>query len=97
MPHQVLCDREVYAQASAAEYIDTLEAFGVQFINDTCWCMIQEPIIPIHSTVLMTNSGKYAHYGPGLVDRPMHFGSLAQCVAAACSATHAYSLPEWEL
>jgi predicted aconitase/predicted aconitase with swiveling domain len=93
----VTLGRDVYARASADGYIDTLEAFGVQFINDTCWCMIEEPIIPVDTKVLMTNSGKYAHYGPGLVNRPMHFGSLEQCVAAACSAKRAHTLPDWGL
>ena len=31
----------------------------------------------------MTNSGKYAHYAPGLSGRAVRFGSLADCMAAA--------------
>jgi len=57
--------------------------------------MIEEPIIPIESKVLMTNSGKYAHYGPGLVNRPMHFGSLTQCVEAACCGERIQSISDW--
>jgi len=93
----VTLGREVYDQAKAAGSINILEDFGVQFINDTCWCMIQEPIIPSDAKVLMTNSGKYAHYGPGLVNRPMHFGSLAECVDTACTGKRKLSAPDWKL
>jgi len=47
--------------------------------------MITEPVIPKSAQNLMPNSGKYAHYGPALVKRDMHFGSLSACVNAACS------------
>jgi hypothetical protein len=43
----------------------------------------------------MTNSGKYAHYAPGLVGRNVHFASLAECVDAACTATASGRLPSW--
>ena len=91
----VTLGRDVYSIVKETGVIDNLETFGVQFINDTCWCMIEEPIIPVNAKVLMTNSGKYAHYGPGLVNRPTHFGSLAECVDAACSAKHVNTLPDW--
>jgi predicted aconitase len=39
----------------------------VQFVNDTCWCMLTEPVVPVGSEALITNSAKYAHYAPGLV------------------------------
>ena len=35
------------------------------------------------SKTLLTNSGKYAHYGPGLVDREVRFNTTAACVEAA--------------
>jgi len=93
----VTLGRDVHKKASDIGAIKTLEAFGVHFINDTCWCMIEEPVIPVDAEVLMTNSGKYAHYGPGLVNRPVHFGSLAQCVDAACSGKHVSELPDWKI
>ena len=87
--------RKIYEQAERAGYVGELRQFGVQFINDTCWCMIEEPVIPTDAKVLMTNSGKYAHYGPGLVDRQIHFGGLKDCVDAACSGLHNSGLPRW--
>ena len=92
----VTLGRDVFEQSVDSKTVDLLESFGVQFINDTCWCMIEEPIIPTDASILMTNSGKYAHYGPGLVNRPLHFGSLAQCVDAACCGKRLLSTPEWE-
>ena len=43
----------------------------------------------------MTNSGKYAHYAPGLVGRKVHFASIKECVDAACNATASGRLPAW--
>lgn len=91
----VTLGRDTYEQATEAGYAEVLTEFGVQFVNDTCWCMIEEPVIPPAAEVLMTNSGKYAHYGPGLVNRPVHFGGLAECVDAACSGKRQGSLPIW--
>ena len=43
----------------------------------------------------MTNSAKYAHYGPGLSGRRMRFGSLADCVEAACTGKAMSGPPAW--
>jgi predicted aconitase/predicted aconitase with swiveling domain len=91
----ITCGRAVHEQATAAGHIAVLEEFGAQVLTDTCWCMIGEPVIPPMARNLMTNSGKYAHYGPGLVGRQVHFGNLAACVAAACSGQASAALPEW--
>ncbi|HVJ32853.1 MAG TPA: aconitase X [Terriglobia bacterium] len=91
----VACGRATYEQAKAAGHVAVLEAFGVQVLNDTCWCMITEPVIPPSTRNLMTNSGKYAHYGPGLVGRKAHFGSLENCVAAACRGEADEQLLGW--
>ena len=80
----VTLGRDIYAKAKAAGYVDQLERFGAQLITDTCWCMITEPIIPPGTGALMTTSAKFAHYGPGLTDRPMRFDTLAACVDVAC-------------
>ncbi|MNV45823.1 hypothetical protein D3C71_1376320 [compost metagenome] len=91
----VTMGRDVNDQARAAGYVTTLEEFGAQLITDTCWCMLGEPIIPTTSSTLMTNSGKYAHYAPGLVGRKVHFGSLADCVTAACEGAWEARVPDW--
>ncbi|MCG6539235.1 aconitase family protein [Pseudomonas sp. KSR10] len=91
----VTCGREIQRQASEAGYLQTLERFGVQIITDTCWCMLEEPVVPLTARTLMTNSGKYAHYAPGLVGRQVRFGSLAECVDTACSGQTSGRLPRW--
>ncbi|KAJ3542634.1 hypothetical protein NM208_g3995 [Fusarium decemcellulare] len=91
----VTCGRATYGLASQAGLIDELEDFGVQVLTDTCWCMITEPAIPPASKTIMTNSGKYAHYGPGLTGRGIYFGSLAGCVEAACRGSYDAEKPQW--
>lgn len=91
----VTCGRSSYGLARQAGLIEELEKFGVQFITDTCWCMITEPIIPQSKGAIMTNSGKYAHYGPGLTGRPFYFGGLARCAHAACQGGSLLDKPQW--
>lgn len=91
----VTLGRDIYQQCLDDSIISSLTEFGVRFVMDTCWCMLQEPVIPKTGSVLMTNSGKYAHYGPGLVKRPIHFGSLRDCVDAACTGSRIQQTPVW--
>ncbi len=91
----VTCGRAVHEAASRAGHVEAAEAFGVRFVTDTCWCMIGEPVIPPEVRTLMTNSGKYAHYAPGLVGRGVRFGSLASCVEAACCGRAPKEPPAW--
>ena len=58
-----------------------LEALGVIVVADTC--VVVTPILPARSGVLMTNSGKFAHYTPGNTGYGVVFGSLADCVESA--------------
>ncbi|KAF7552907.1 hypothetical protein G7Z17_g3976 [Cylindrodendrum hubeiense] len=80
----ITTSQQIYKEALALGYLDALEKFGARFITDTCWCMIQDPVIPPHAQTIMTNPAKYAHYGPGMVKRGFYFGGLAACVEAAC-------------
>lgn len=93
----VTCGRAQYGLASQAGYVGELEKFGVQFLQDTCWCSIEEPVIPKNTKTIMTNSGKYIHYGPGLTGRQFAFGSLAMCVDAACTGKTTGDPPSWLL
>ena len=91
----VTCGRAVHERAVQAGHVARLERFGARLVTDTCWCMLGEPVIPPASRTLMTNSGKYAHYAPGLVGRQVHFGNLAACVEAACTGHNQGQLPAW--
>jgi predicted aconitase len=79
--------RALYEEADKMGYVSRIESFGVEFVNDTCWCMLLDaPIIPQKlDSVIMTNSGKYAHYGPGLTQKKFRFGSMQECVKAAAT------------
>lgn len=72
-----------------------LEASGVTIVPDICWCSISEPVFPPSAKVLMTNSGKYAHYAPGLSNRAVRFGALAQCALTAQSGIAPTTPPPW--
>ncbi|GKZ38753.1 hypothetical protein AbraIFM66950_011216 [Aspergillus brasiliensis] len=91
----VTCSRATYGLADQAGLVQELERFGVQFITDTCWCMITEPIIAQSPNAIMTNSGKYCHYGPGLTGRQFYLGSLARCVETACHGRPVDHRPAW--
>ena len=91
----ITCGRAVLEQARDAGHIAPLQAFGATLLTDTCWCMLGEPVVPTGCRTLMTNSGKYAHYAPGLVGRAVHFASLAECVDAACSGQASGRVPRW--
>ena len=72
-----------------------LEAFGAQVFPDICWCSITEPLLPPAARSLMTNSGKYAHYAPGLSGREVRFGSLAECVETVRTGVAPAAPPDW--
>jgi len=91
----VTCGRDVYEKAKTAGHVQRIADFGGTFMNDTCWCFIGEPIVARKVRNILTNSGKYAHYGPAAVDRGFHFGSLDRCVRAARDGFVETALPGW--
>ncbi len=91
----VTAGRAVIARASADGTLERLQQAGVQVLPDLCWCSISEPVFPPATRTVMTNSGKYAHYGPGLSGRAVRFGSLAACAAAAVTGHAPRKLPDW--
>lgn len=91
----VTAGNQVISDARADGTLTLLEASGVQVLPDLCWCSISEPVFPTRTRALMTNSGKYAHYGPGLSGRAVRFGNLADCVTAALTGHVPERLPAW--
>ena len=59
-------------------WLARLRAVGVQVIVDTC--VVVTPIVRARGGVLMTNSGKFAHYSPGNIGLQVVYGSLEECV-----------------
>ncbi len=91
----VTAGRDVLASARREGVLARLEAAAVSVLPDLCWCSISEPVFPVAARVVLTNSGKYAHYGPGLSGRTVRFGALADCVAAATTGRAAPRMPWW--
>ena len=59
-----------------------LERCGVVIVADTC--VVVTPILPERpGAVLMTNSGKFAHYAPSNTGYGVLYASLADCVESA--------------
>lgn len=81
----ITAGRQVVEEAEQAGYIKPIREFGATLVSDTCWCMLTEPVVPIDCDTLVTNSAKYAHYAPGLVNKRVRFSSMAGCIAAAQS------------
>lgn len=91
----VTAGREVIREAGADGLLARLMASGVQVIPDICWCSIREPVFPPETKAVLTNSGKYAHYGPGLSGRAVRLGSLTDCITAALTGRAAPRQPDW--
>ena len=89
--------RNTFNEIRADGTFKKLKEAGVQVFPDICWCSIREPIFPQDAKVLMTNSGKYAHYGKGLSGRDVRFGSLENCAQASISGHTLAEFPEWLL
>jgi predicted aconitase/predicted aconitase with swiveling domain len=62
-------------------WLERLRAAGVQVIVDTC--VVVTPIVRSRGGVLMTNSGKFAHYSPGNIGLQVVYGGLEECVRSA--------------
>ncbi len=67
--------------AGSAGLLRTLESFGGRVTVDTC--ILATPMLPKTVRRLMTNSGKYALYSPGLLGVEVAYGSLEDCVSSA--------------
>jgi predicted aconitase len=71
-----------------------LEAFGARVTADTC--IVVAPLVKPDAEVLMTNSAKYAHYGPGLLGVDSVFASTEECVASAISGRVVRAEGPWQ-
>ena len=83
MPFYVCTGRTEYRQLEAAGRLARFENAGVEIVVDTC--VVVTPILPPKDGVLMTNSGKFAHYTPSNTGYGVVYGSLEDCVRSATS------------
>jgi predicted aconitase len=77
----VCTNRLVLAALQQRGWLAQLQAMKVRLVVDTC--VVVTPIIRRKSGVLMTNSGKFAHYAPGNIGFEVVFGSMEECVRTA--------------
>jgi len=81
VPFYACTGRDVVAALEASGDAAVLRDAGVVLVADTC--VVVTPILPAREGVLMTNSGKFAHYGPSNTGYETVYGSLEECVASA--------------
>jgi predicted aconitase len=81
VPFYVCTSRSVLVELESSGDAAILEEAGVEIIVDTC--VVVTPILPDEGGVLMTNSGKFAHYGPSNTGYEVVYGSMEDCVASA--------------
>ncbi|MCZ8377119.1 MAG: aconitase X catalytic domain-containing protein [Beijerinckiaceae bacterium] len=82
-PFYACTGRHAVAELEAAGRRRALEAAGVTLVADTC--VVVTPILDGVKGVLMTNSGKFAHYAPGNTGYAVQYGAMAECVESAVS------------
>jgi hypothetical protein len=69
-----------------------LEHCGVVVVADTC--VVVTPILPATpGAILMTNSGKFAHYAPSNTGYSVLYASLADCVESAVAGKPSFGEP----
>ena len=91
----VTVGRDVLDEARRDGVAGRLERSGVTLYSDLCWCSITAPLFPADTSVLMTNSGKYAHYATGLSGCRVRLGGIAACVEAAVGGRADTAPPRW--
>ncbi len=92
---QITSNRDMIKQAKSLGYYDKLARFGAKFTVDTC--ILATPMLGPEIKTLMTNSGKYAYYTPGLLGKNIVFGSLEDCVASAVSGRVVNDESKWKI
>jgi hypothetical protein len=84
VPFYACTGRDTWREFEAGGGARVLGESGVIPVVDTC--VVVAPIMPARpGGVLMTNSGKFAHYAPGNTGYAAVYGSLEDCVASAAT------------
>lgn len=77
----VSTSREIAAHVERAPQLAPVMAFGANLVVDTCTYLA--PVVRAATGAIVTNSGKWAHYGPGNLGRRVGLMSLEDCVRSA--------------
>lgn len=81
VPFYVCTARATLEEAEERGWAAKVREAGVDIVVDTC--VVVAPILPAEGGVLMTCSGKFAHYGPSNTGYDVVYGSLEDCVRSA--------------
>lgn len=73
--------------------IDRLTRRGVIVVTDTC--VVVTPVLPAGGGVLVTNSGKFAHYAPQNTGYDVVFASLHECIESAVRGSLQLDADAW--
>ena len=71
--------------------VETIERAGGHVIADTC--MLVAPVEQLGFRVMATNSAKMAFYSPSYSHLQVCFGTLRQCIEAACTGVWPRAVP----
>ena len=83
IPLYACTGRHALKELEAEGLRGALDRLGVVVVADTC--IVVTPILPAGAGVLMTNSGKFAHYTLPNTGFDVVFGTTAECVETAVS------------
>jgi predicted aconitase len=81
VPFYVCTGRQTLERLESTTGTADLVQRGLEIVVDTC--IVVTPILPPIGGVLMTSSGKFAHYTPANTGYEVVYGSLEDCVASA--------------
>ena len=83
VPVYVNTGRETLADLERDGALDDIDALNLVIVTDTCTYLT--PILQKLDGAVMTNSGKWAYYGPGNLGVQVAFGDLEDCIASAAA------------
>ena len=93
VPFYVCTGRGVIGTLEQEGRVAALVDAGIALVADTC--IVVTPVLPDGGGVLMTSSGKFAHYTPGTTGWDVIYGSLADCVASGLTGRVARDESLW--
>ena len=91
----VSTSRDLLAAAEDEGLADRLRTAGAELLVDTCSYVV--PALRPGPGSVMTDSGKWAYYGPGNVGARVVFGSTAESVASAVAGRVVRLPSAWEM
>jgi hypothetical protein len=81
IPFYVCTGRHTLDALEAAGLTEEVRSSGLTVVADTC--IVVTPILPAGTGLLLTNSGKFAHYTRPNTGYDVLYGSLADCAETA--------------